>query len=319
MAIGMSSSALSLAPTQALEAERAEAAEAFLVLSFDVEEHHRIEAAAGLSVPSSSQAEYGRRMEATTRWLLEQLAATRQKATFFILGEIGRSHPHLVRDIHDAGHEVASHGWNHQRLHHLTPASLAEDLRLSRNALEDATGAPVYGYRAPTFSVVRETAWAVDVLGEFGVRYDSSIYPVRHDRYGVPEAPRAPFRVRGVERELLELPPVSWRFGKYRLPVGGGGYFRIFPSRLMHAGIAQTIRECVPPVGMLYFHPWEFDLDQPRLRLSFLQRMRTYAGMRRTRSRLTDLLSRYRFGRAIDVAERLSRNLDRLPSFALSR
>jgi Domain of unknown function (DUF3473) len=140
---------------------------------------------------------------------------------------------------------------------------------------------------------------------------------VRHDRYGVREAPRAPFRVRGPTCEMLELPPATLRVGSFRLPVGGGGYFRLFPKRLLHAGIAQTIRECVPPVGVLYFHPWEFDPDQPRLPISLLRRLRTYAGIRRSRPRLTDLLSRYRFGRAIDIAERLSRTLERLPTFRL--
>jgi polysaccharide deacetylase family protein (PEP-CTERM system associated) len=312
----MSSSALPLAPAQALETECAEAAEASLVLSFDVEEHHRIEAAAGISVPPPARLQYARRMEAATRWVLEQLALARQKATFFVLGEVARSHPQLIRDIQAEGHEIASHGWNHQRLDQLTPASFREDLRKSREALEEAAAAPVFGYRAPAFSVGQKTAWAVDVLAEAGFRYDSSIYPVRHNRFGLPQAPRAPFRVRGCERELLELPPVTWRFGAYRLPVGGW-YFRLLPSYFLRAGIAQTVQECVPPVAMLCFHAWELDPDQPRLPLPFVKRLRTYAGMRRSRPRLTKLLSRYRFARAIDVSERLHRNINRLPVFQL--
>ncbi len=292
--------------------------EAPIILSFDVEEHHRIEAAAGLSCAPELREEYGRRMESCTRWLLDELAALDIRATFFVVGEIARSHPDLLRALHRAGHEVGSHSWDHRRVHRLTPDEFREDVRKSQEAIEDVTGAAVTGYRAPTFSVMRETAWAIDVLAELGLRYDSSIYPVRHDRYGVPDAPRAPFRVRGRERTLLEIPPATLRLGRMNVPVGGGGYFRLLPLFLMERAFAQVRRHCVPAVTMLYFHPWEFDPDQPRLPLGRVSRFRTYVGTKTSRGRLRTLLGRHRFARAVDVAAGIEAGAAELPTFPLA-
>jgi polysaccharide deacetylase family protein (PEP-CTERM system associated) len=292
-----------------------------VVLSFDVEEHFRIEAAAGLPVDAALQDHYAERVEPATRWLADRLAEAGAPATFFLVGQVARRHPGLVRALHAAGHEVASHSWDHQRIHRLTPAAFREDVRRSADVLQQLTGAAVLGYRAPTFSLVRQTAWAVDVLAELGLLYDSSVYPVRHDRYGVPGAPRAPFRVRGPGRELLELPPATLRLGRrwgVNVPVGGGGYFRLLPLFLMERALGQVRRACLPPVAVLYFHPWEFDPDQPRLALGRLNRFRTYVGIRRTRDRLRTLLTRHRFCRAADVARQLDRQRDALPAFDLS-
>jgi polysaccharide deacetylase family protein (PEP-CTERM system associated) len=287
-----------------------------VVISFDVEEHDRIEAAAGLAVDPSLKSQYRERVGPATRWLLEQLARQEAKATFFIVGQIARHDAGLIRAIHEAGHEVASHSWDHRRVHQFTPDTFREDVRTSKDALEQATGEPVVGYRAPTFSVVRQTAWALDVLAELGMLYDSSIYPVRHDRYGVPDAPRAPFLARGREREILEIPPATLRIRRLNLPVGGGGYFRLLPLSLMLQALRQVGRECSPPVGMLYFHPWEFDPAQPRLPLRGVSRFRTYVGIRRTRSRLTALLSKHSFVRAVDVARQLDLRRETLPRFS---
>jgi polysaccharide deacetylase family protein (PEP-CTERM system associated) len=289
-----------------------------IILSFDVEEHHRIEAAAGLDCPPWLRDEYARRMDACTRWLLDELAALDIRATFFVVGQVARSHPDLVRAMHRAGHEVASHSWDHRRVHRLTADEFREDVRRSKDAIEDATGEAVAGYRAPTFSVTRETAWAIDVLAELGLRYDSSVYPVRHDRYGVPGAPRAPFRARGRERALLEIPPATLRLLRVNVPVGGGGYFRLLPLFLMERAFAQVRRRCVPPVTMLYFHPWEFDPGQPRLPLGRLSRFRTYVGTGTSRGRLRALLGRHRFARAVDVAAGIEAGAAELPTFALA-
>jgi polysaccharide deacetylase family protein (PEP-CTERM system associated) len=286
-------------------------------LSFDVEEHFRIEAAAGLSCPASLREEYAARMEVTTRRLLDHLAAHRARATFFIVGQIAATHPALVRDIHEAGHEVASHSWDHQRVHCFTPQSFREDVRRSKTALEQATGAPVVGFRAPTFSVVRGTGWVIDVLAEEGFLYDSSIFPIRHDRYGVPDAPRTPFQAIGRERSLLELPPATLRFCGMNLPVAGGGYFRLFPLVVLEAGVKQLLRITRPDVAMLYFHPWEFDPEQPRLPLSPLSRWRTYVGVRRSTTKLKRLLSRYQFRRASDVAAEIAESRADLPEYSL--
>ncbi len=289
-----------------------------IVLSFDVEEHDRIEAAAQISCPPEQKQVYAARMESTTRKILDQLAAAQTTATFYIVGEIATTHPKLVQEIAAAGHEIGSHSWNHQRVHRFTPETFREDLRRSIDALEQTAGIKVHGFRAPTFSVMRETAWAVDVLAESGLRYDSSIFPVRHDRYGVPDAPRTPFFLQGERGRILELPPTTWRMFGQNVPVAGGGYFRLFPLAFMRAGVNQLARGA-HPLGMLYFHPWEFDPDQPKLPLKKLSRWRTYVGIGKSVSRLGKLLQRYRgrFVRAIDVVEKLEPIAEELPSYRM--
>jgi polysaccharide deacetylase family protein (PEP-CTERM system associated) len=287
-----------------------------VVLSFDVEEHHRIEAAAGLRVDAHRQADYALRAGEATRRLLGLLASRDLKATFFIVGEFARRDPALVRAIADGGHEVASHGWDHCRVLEMNFEEFREDVRRARDALEQITGGPVVGYRAPTFSIVPRTAWAIDVLAEAGFAYDSSIFPVRHDRYGVSRAPRQPFVACGPSREILELPPATLRLGPWNLPVAGGGYFRLFPPWLLRAGLRQAARVGESAVATLYFHPWEFDPDQPQLPLRRLSRFRTYVGIRRNLPRLERLLehalARYTFRRAADLAGRTeTRNLPR--------
>src|SRR4029079_13474503 len=167
-------------------------------------------------------------------------------------------------------------------------------------------------------SIVRETGWAIDVLAECGFAYDSSVFPVPHDRYGIPAAPRSPFRAVGRDREVLELPPATYRVLGQNLPVAGGGYFRLFPPAVMRAGIGQLAARTSPPVGMLYFHPWEFDPDQPRLPLGRFARWRTYVGGRRTTGRLAKLLAAYRFRRAIDVAREIRASGVELPRFRVA-
>jgi polysaccharide deacetylase family protein (PEP-CTERM system associated) len=289
-----------------------------VVLSFDVEEHDRIESAAGLDRNPGRSREYADRMDRTTRELLALFGEFGAVATFFVVGDIARTNPGLVRAIAAAGHEVGSHGWDHRRLHRFTPDEFAEDLHRSRDALEQVTGQPVRGYRAPTFSVVRQTAWAADVLAESGLLYDSSVFPVRHDRYGVPDAPRTPFLLEGERAAVLELPPATFRVCGQNLPVAGGGYFRLFPPALMRAGLAQLARD-PGGVGVLYFHPWEFDPGQPKLPLGRVARWRTYVGINRTKARLRDLIARYgpRLVRAADVAERLAADPAGLPRFRL--
>ena len=289
-----------------------------IILSFDVEEHYRIEAAAGLTIDAAQKAHYADRLVPSTHWLLEALGRAGARATFFVVGQIARHNPALVRAIHAAGHEVASHGWDHQRVLAMTPRTFADDIRRSKEALEDVTGTPVRGYRAPTFSIVRQTAWAIDVLTDEGMLYDSSIYPVRHDRYGVPAAPRAPFRAGGQQHTILELPPATLRLCGVNTPMGGGGYFRLFPLFLTRLALRQARRHCSPPVAMLYFHPWEFDPDQDRLPLGPLSGLRTYVGIRRSQARLIALLRSYRFTRAIDVAKELDQHWTALPRFDIN-
>jgi polysaccharide deacetylase family protein (PEP-CTERM system associated) len=287
------------------------------VLSFDVEEHFRIEAAAGLALDPALRDRSAARLGPATHWVLNLLELRNLKATFFVVGLLARSEPGLIRDIHSAGHEVASHGWDHRRVLAMSPEEFRADLRASKDALEQLTGAAVVGYRAPTFSVVRRTAWAVDLLVEAGFLYDSSVFPVRHDRYGVPDAPRWPFRCLGHEGEILELPPATWRLAGVNLPVGGGGYFRLLPPAALRRGLRQLGRHRTTPVATLYFHPWEFDPGQPRLPLRHLSRFRTYVGLERARRRLEALVSGHRFARAVDVATALDGRRQALENFWL--
>jgi len=290
--------------------------EAPVILSFDVEEHYRIEAAAGLSLDPDLKARSGGRLVPATDWVLDLLGRHGIQATFFIVGEIARTDPGLVRAVHAAGHEVGSHGWDHRRVLSMSPEEFRRDLRQSCDALAQVTGVGIQGYRAPTFSIVRRTAWALDVLAEEGLLYDSSIYPVRHDRYGVPDAPRGPFLAEGDGGgTILELPPALLRLPGMNLPVGGGGYFRLLPPVLLERALGQIRRDCRPAVAMLYFHPWEFDPDQPRLPLNPLSRFRTYVGLRRSGTRLESLLRRHRFVRAVDVARQLNARRDELDVF----
>lgn len=289
-----------------------------LILSFDVEEHYRIEAAVGLQIDAGLKEHYRKRLDVSTGWLLDQLAERNTRATFFIVGKIAQHNPGLVRAIHNAGHEVASHSWSHKRLHTLTPEVFRDDVRRSKDALEQVTGDEVVGYRAPTFSIVHETAWAVDILAELGFRYDSSIFPVWHDRYGVPQAPRMPFLVRGREHALLEIPPATLRLLGNNLPIGGGGYFRLLPLFLMKYAFRQARKFAHTPVAMLYFHPWEFDPLQARLPLRSLSSWRTYVGLRKSQNRLTRLLDRNQFVRAEHVASSLQTHAASLPVFHLA-
>lgn len=292
-----------------------------IVLSFDVEEHYRIEAASHLSCSDTDKRTYLVRAERTTRTLLELLNETNTPSTFFIVGELAKSVPGLIREIHDTGHEVASHGWDHQSVLKLTPTSFRNDIRQCKNTLEQIIGADVLGYRAPTFSIVPQTSWAIDELLDAGYRYDSSIFPVRHDRYGVPLAPTVPFRCSGMasSRHILEIPPLTLRTPFSNLPIAGGGYFRLFPLSIMQAGM-QLNRHYEPSVSMLYFHPWEFDSGQTKLPLKTISRWRTYSGIHRSMARLKQLIrsaTSASFCRARDITNQLQSM--ELISFHLSK
>ncbi len=289
----------------------------YAVLSFDVEEHHRIEAARGYACPPERRRVYAGRMEAATRQILEWLAERDTRATFFVVGEIGCTHPRLVRDIAAAGHEVAAHGWEHRRVDQMTPQQFREDLRRCRDALEQAAGTRVWGFRAPTFSVGRQTPWFVELLLEAGMEYDSSVMPIWHDRYGVPDAPTQPFWLHAGQHRILELPPLTYRLAGINWPVGGGGYFRLLPLPLVIAALRGQQRQRCLAVSTLYFHPWEFDPQQPRLPLPILSRFRTYVGIRHNAHKLRKLLPRFTFQTAIDVVRQIRHDAD-LAAFPLT-
>ncbi len=264
------------------------------ILSFDVEEYFHVEAAAEAGLRPEQWESFPSRLRPCVRRILEMLSNHHASATFFVLGWVARRQPDLVRSIAQAGHEIASHGMTHTMLCRLTREQLRCELLDSRRLLEDLTGKPVCGYRAPTFSITRKTAWALDVLADAGYAYDSSVFPVRHDRYGVPGAPRFVHRAVGPGGgKILEIPPSTLRVLGVNWPVGGGGYLRLLPECLVASALkrAQGAGRC----GVIYLHPWEMDPDQPVLPMSRPARWRHRVALRRTEKKLTRLLAEFEF------------------------
>ena len=240
------------------------------------------------------------RVERGVDEILDILAgAGHQRGTFFVLGWVADRNPALVRRIAAAGHEIASHGWAHRKLTTLTPAEFRRSVRRSKALLEDVTGRPVLGYRAPSFSVVPDRRWALDVLLEEGYRYDSSVYPIRRPGYGYPGADRDPFWVVRPSGTLLELPPATIDVGSLRIPAGGGAYLRHFPYALIRAALRSCAARGVP--GMVYIHPWELDAGQPRMPVGWLTRTRHYRGIETAAPKLRRLVAEFTFRPVADA------------------
>jgi polysaccharide deacetylase family protein (PEP-CTERM system associated) len=236
------------------------------------------------------------RVEANTIRLLDLLDEFEVHGTFFVLGWIAQHKPGLVQEIAARGHEVACHGLSHRAVYTQTPEEFREETRVSRSILQDLSGQPVAGYRAASFSITRDSLWALDILIEAGFEYDSSIFPIRHDRYGIPHAPRKPFIIKGKMGELLEVPMAAVGEGLFRLPVSGGGYFRLLPYWLTRAGLRHLNEQGRP--FPFYMHPWEVDPGQPRMsEASALSKFRHYRNLDRTEGRLRRMLGEFRFGR----------------------
>lgn len=271
-------------------------------LTVDVEEYFQVEAFARL-VPIGDWPRYPSRVVDTTARMLDLLAARSTRATFFVVGWVAERQPALLRRIAAEGHEIACHGHLHRPITRMSPAEFRADVRLAKRAIEDATGATVRGYRAPTFSVVRETLWALEVLAEEGFRYDSSIFPIHHDRYGIPAAPRFPHRIRlPGGGEIVEFPITTLRVAGQHLPFSGGGYFRLAPYAAVRTCIRRIHRVERMPV-LVYVHPWELDPEQPRMPVGVLTRFRHYLNLRQTASKLDRLLRDFAFGPACQVLQ----------------
>jgi polysaccharide deacetylase family protein (PEP-CTERM system associated) len=236
-----------------------------------------------------------------TERLLELFARRGVLATFFVLGCVADRHRGLVKRIAESGHEIASHGQSHRLVYEQDPITFREETRRSRATLQDASGQPVLGYRAASFSITARSLWALDILAEEGFTYDSSVFPVVHDRYGIPGARRGPHRLRSPGGALLvEVPPSTVALGRFTLPVGGGGYLRLYPLRMTSWAIRRlNRREGLPAV--VYVHPWEVDPGQPRIRAPFRSRFRHYTGLESTAGKLGELLRRFRFGPMSDL------------------
>lgn len=262
-------------------------------LTVDVEEWFQV-SLFERHAPVASWERYPRRAADSVRVLLDLFAKRDVKATFFVLGWVAEREKSLMRAIVAAGHEVASHGHLHRELHALDPETFRADLARARDAIGEACGVSVRGFRAPSWSVVQRTIWALEVLVEEGYAFDSSIFPIRHDRYGMPDRPRFPHRLRLRAGTLVEVPPATAKILGANVPVAGGGYLRQFPPALIRFGLDSLAREGIP--ATFYLHPWEIDPSQPRLPVPALTRIRHYRNLSRVLPRLDALLARYRFG-----------------------
>ena len=261
-------------------------------LSVDVEDYFHVSALAD-AIPRETWDDMEYRVEANTHKLLQLFDELGSKATFFVLGYVARRSPGLVREIHQQGHEVACHGMSHQLIYNQTRKVFAEETRASKQMLEAITGDPVVGYRAASWSITRRSLWALDTICELGFQYDSSIFPIRHDRYGIPGALQHPGLIESPQgQKIVEFPPSTVSLSGMRLPVAGGGYFRLFPYRLTQFGLRRINRRARQPF-IFYLHPWEVDPDQPRFETSRLSRFRHYTNLDQTEPRLRKLLTEF--------------------------
>jgi polysaccharide deacetylase family protein (PEP-CTERM system associated) len=265
------------------------------IFTVDVEEYFQV-AAFERVVAREDWASYPSRIETTIDRLLDLLARSGATGTFFTLGWIGDRYPRLVRRIHDAGHEIASHGYWHRRVDSLNPRELRDELRSSKAVLEDACGAEVLGFRAPNFSIRPGHEWAFDILLEEGYRYDSSLFPIRRPGYGYHTAPPVPHLIHRAGGSLCELPLATTRWRNLRIPAAGGAYLRHLPYAVIRRAFREHSESGIP--ATFYIHPWELDPEQPRLRVSWPTRMRHYSGLTRTIPRLERLLAEFRFSSA---------------------
>jgi polysaccharide deacetylase family protein (PEP-CTERM system associated) len=263
-------------------------------LTVDVEDYYHVSALAPY-VPRSDWDGLLPRIGDNLERILDLLQSRGITATFFILGWVAERHPEAIRRLAAAGHEIASHGYSHVRATEQTPAEFRQDVESTKKLLEDLGGVPVYGYRAPSFSIQADNLWALDILREVGHRYSSSIYPIRHDLYGLPGAPRFAFR-HGTDG-ILELPMTTVRMLGQNWPAGGGGFFRLFPYSLSAWLLRRVNRHDGQPC-IFYFHPWELDPEQPRVAgLDRKARFRHYVNLHRTEGRLERLLADFSWGR----------------------
>ena len=269
-------------------------------LTIDVEDYYHV-AAFDSVVRFADWERYESRVEKNTQRILDLLDEHATQATFFVLGWVLERHPGLIRTIVARGHEIASHGYAHQRIYTQTPAQFRAETRRSKSLLEDTLGQPIRGYRAASYSITRQSLWALDVLREAGFVYDSSIFPIRHDLYGIPSHPRFCSVIPGEHgAPLVEFPLSTLRLGGTNFPIAGGGYLRLFPYAYTRWGIRYlNTREGQPAV--VYLHPWELDPAQPRLQAGRLSRFRHYTNLHRMEERLVRLLQDFSFGTMSEV------------------
>jgi len=262
-------------------------------LSVDVEDYFHVSNFASV-IPQASWEKFPQRVEQNTAFLLQLFAEKQVKATFFILGWVAKKYPGLVKKIQTQGHEIGCHSAEHRLIYDQTPAEFQADVHQAKAALEDIIGQPVYGYRAPSYSITKDSLWALDILIQEGFAYDSSIFPVRHHRYGILDAPRHAHWITRPVGRIMEFPPATWKLGKMQLPIAGGGYFRLYPYWITRKGLRKTNQEGHSFV--FYLHPWEIDPQQPRIKqASFFSKFRHYVGLGSTAAKLRHLTQDFAF------------------------
>jgi len=269
-------------------------------LTIDVEDYYQVSAFESV-VRFEDWDRLESRVERNTCRILDLLDEYQTKATFFVLGWVAERQPKLVRTIYERGHEVASHGYSHRRIYTQIPEQFREETRKSKRILEDIIGQKIVGYRAASYSITQKSLWAVDILSEEGFLYDSSIFPIYHDQYGMPEYHRYCHILNAEgKKRLVEFPPSTIRLAQINVPFGGGGYLRFFPYSFTRWGIRQlNFKESQPAV--VYIHPWEVDPGQPRIAAGGLSRFRHYLNLNKTEARLIRLLQDFRFGPMLKV------------------
>ncbi len=284
-------------------------------LSIDLEEYFQVSNFENL-LDRKSWGSLPSRVEASTHRLLDAFDATGSRATFFVLGWVADRHPALVAEIAKRGHEIACHGYFHELVYEIGPERFRADLRRSREVIEKVSGCTPRGYRAPSYSVTEQSLWALDILAEEGFRYDSSIFPIRHHRYGIPSFERQPVRLAlPGGASIDEFPMTTLQLGRLTIPMAGGAYLRFMPGSVFRWGFERLVKSGQPTV--LYLHPWEIDPDQPRQDVSLKTRVNHYHNLHRTEARLLRLLEAFEFAPLADVLADLERH-GRLPRHTLS-
>ena len=262
-------------------------------LTVDVEDYFQVAAFEKVIAPDDWD-QYECRIAENVRAILDLFASHDVKATFFIVGWIAERYPDLILTIHRQGHEIGCHSYWHRKVYDLTPEEFRQDTNQAKKILEQIIGKPVYGFRAPSYSITGQSLWALDILAELGFRYDSSIFPVYHDNYGIPNAPRFPYPLE--KQGLMEYPISTVKFLGMNLPIAGGGYFRFFPYWFTRMALRRINTGEQQPF-MFYFHPWEIDPGQPRIEgAGAKSRFRHYLNLNKTKNRLTRLLCDFHFG-----------------------
>ena len=264
------------------------------VMSVDVEDYYQVSAFAN-SVSTAEWEQHESRVVANTQRLLKLFSEKNIKATFFVLGWVAEREPQLIKEIHDQGHEVASHGFSHQLIYNQSQEVFKEETNKSKKLLEDLIGEEVIGYRAASYSITKRNLWALDILQEAGFIYDSSIFPIRHDRYGIADAKTTPHKLTTPNGgSLVEFPLTTRRLGKFNIPVAGGGYFRLYPYFLTRHFL-KAVNKKQDEQFVFYLHPWEVDPQQPRIEASWFSKFRHYNNLDKCEARLSSLMDDFNF------------------------